>query len=129
MARAGRISPARTAGEKGVVYTFHQDAPVIPPNMMDTVWCAVNRTTRSGLVLGDGERVTTLQALKAVTGNAAYQYFEEERKGTIEPGKLADFVVLDRNPLQTDPKELREIKVLKTIKEGRILFERKEDLL
>lgn len=129
MARAGRISPARSAAEKGVVYTFHQDAPVNPPNMMDTVWCAVNRTTKSGLVLGDGERVTTLQALKAVTSNAAYQYFEEGRKGTIEPGKLADFVILDRNPLRTDPKELRDIKVMKTIKEDRVLFERNEELL
>ena len=129
MARAGRISPVRTAAEKGVTYTFHQDTPVLPPNMLDTIWCAVNRTTKSGLVLGDGERATTLQALQAVTKNAAYQYFEEKQKGTIEPGKLADFVILDRNPLQTDPMELREIRVLKTIKEDRILYERQEDIV
>lgn len=116
--RASRISPARTAGKLGVVYTFHQDSPVLPPNMLDTVWCAVNRMTKNGVVLGDCERVTPLNALKAVTIHAAYQYFEENRKGSIRPGKLADLVILDQNPLTVDPMSIRDIRVMETIKEG-----------
>ena len=86
--------------------------------MLDTVWCAVNRMTKNGVVLGDCERVTPLNALKAVTIHAAYQYFEENRKGSIRPGKLADLVILDQNPLTVDPMSIRDIRVMETIKEG-----------
>ena len=124
--RANRISPARTAGKLGVTYTFHQDTPVLPPNMIDTVWCAVNRVTKSGVTLGECERVTPLAALKAVTINAAYQYFEEGRKGSIHEGKLADLVILDRNPLTVDPMDIRKIRVIKTIKEGETVYSAEE---
>ena len=120
--RAARISPARTAMDCGVTVTFHQDTPVLPPDMLDTVWCAVNRRTQSGVLLGEGERITPLEALRAVTINAARQYFEEERKGSLRPGKLADLVILDRNPLAVPPMELRNIRVLETIKEGESLY-------
>ncbi len=76
-ARAGHISPAVSAIENGVVYTFHQDTPVLPPDMIDTLWCAVNRTTRAGVVLGPDQKLSTYQALEGITKNAAYQYFEE----------------------------------------------------
>lgn len=122
--RANAISPARSAQEAGVVYTFHQDTPVIRPDMMQTVWCAVNRISKSGRVMGEGERITPYEALQAVTIHAAYQYFEEGRKGSIRPGKLADLVVLERNPLTTDPMELDRISVLQTIKEGRVMYQR-----
>ena len=107
-----------------MVYTFHQDTPVIRPDMMQTVWCAVNRISKSGRVMGEGERITPYEALQAVTIHAAYQYFEEGRKGSIRPGKLADLVVLERNPLTTDPMELDRISVLQTIKEGRVMYQR-----
>ncbi len=117
-ARAQRISPARTALQEGVVATFHQDSPVILPNMLMTIWSAVNRVSKEGQDMGKSERLTPLEAVRAVTINTAYQYFEEERKGSIRVGKLADFVILDRNPLKVDPEELRELRVLQTIKEG-----------
>ena len=121
--RASFISPARAAEDAGVCCTFHQDTPVIPPNMMETVWCAVNRTAQSGRILGPGQRVTVEEALRAVTKNAAYQYFEEDRKGVIRQGMLADLTVLSENPLKTDPARLREIAVCETIREGETLYQ------
>ena len=85
--RADGISPAGSAAELGIPCTFHTDAPVIPPDLLETVWCAVDRTTRSGRCLGPEERVDVQTALEAVTVNAAYQYFEERDKGTLAPGK------------------------------------------
>lgn len=122
MERASRISLAKSAGDKGIMYTFHQDAPVIAPNMLETIWCAVNRITKNGVTLGEDERVTPLDAVKAVTKNAAYQYFEEDMKGTIKPGKVADLVILDKNILKVDPMDIRNIQVLETIKEGETIY-------
>lgn len=123
--RAMRISPARTALKNHVNITFHQDSPVIPPDMLETVWCAVNRVNRSGAVMGAGEKISPYEALKAVTIYAARQYGEEDRKGTIEPGKLADFVILDQNPLEINAMAIKNIRVLETIKEGITLYRAK----
>ncbi len=120
--RAEVISPAASAQNKGIVYTFHQDSPVIEPDMLETIWCAVNRITKNGVALGKEECVSIYDALKAVTLNAAYQYGEENDKGSISEGKKADFVVLSENPLETDKTKIREIKVLKTFKEGNLIF-------
>ncbi len=120
--RAAAISPAASALRRGIPFTFHQDTPVLPPDMLESVWCAVNRRTRAGKVLA-GEAVTAAEGLRAVTVNAAYQYFEEGEKGSIRPGKRADFVLLDQNPLETDPQALREVRVLATIKDGRTLWQ------
>ena len=76
----------RLGGGAGIPFTFHQDAPVIRPDMLETVWCAVNRVTRQGRVLGREERVDVRTALEAVTVHAAYQYFEETDKGTLRRG-------------------------------------------
>lgn len=122
--RAAQISPARSALENGIPCTFHQDAPVIQPDMLETVWCAANRITQEGVCLGSEERVSVLDALRAVTCNAAYQYFEEGQKGTIAPGKLADFVLLDQNPLQIPTEQLRDIHVLRTYKAGSCIYTR-----
>lgn len=123
--RASAISPARSAEKLGIRFTFHQDTPVIPPDMLETVWCAVNRRTKAGVLLGEEERVDTLTALRAVTANAAWQYGEEGEKGTLAPGKRADLTVLDRNPLQTPPEALRDIRVLETYKDGVCIYRRK----
>ena len=120
--RACAISPAASAIREGVTYTFHQDTPVLPPDMLQTVWCAVNRVTKNGEVLGEEERISPLDALKGVTINAAYQYFEEDRKGSIRPGKTADLVVLDRDPLEVPPEAIREIRVTAVLKEGRLVY-------
>lgn len=123
-ARAAHISPARSAFARGLAVNFHQDTPVVPPDMLHTVWCAVNRLTRSGAVLGADERISVYEALEAVTCNAAYAYFEEDRKGTIEAGKCADLVILDRNPLSCDTLKLRDIVVCETIKDGVTVYRR-----
>ncbi len=120
--RAMYISPARTAMEDGVLVTFHQDTPVLPPDMLQTVWCAVNRITKEGVLLGADERIDPLEALKAVTINAAKQYHEETEKGSLGKGGQADMIVLDKNPMRVNPMEIKDIKVLRTIKGGEVVY-------
>ncbi|MEG0491918.1 MAG: amidohydrolase [Clostridia bacterium] len=122
MERASQISLARSALDCGIPFTFHQDAPVIEPNMLETISCAVNRITKNGVVLGASESIPVYEALKAVTINAAYQYFEEDQKGSIRVGKSADFVILDQNPLTLPSMELQNISVLATLKQDQVLF-------
>jgi predicted amidohydrolase YtcJ len=117
--RAARISPCDSARKLGMIFTSHHDAPVANPDSIRVLSATVTRVTRSGYVLGPDERVDTLTALKAMTIWPAVQYFEETSKGTIEPGKLADFVVLSANPLAIKPEELITLKVVETIKEGK----------
>ena len=122
--RAKGISPAGSALKEGITFTFHQDSPVIEPDMFETVWCAVRRKTKNGAVLGEKERIGVYDAIKAVTANAAYQYFEEGKKGIIAPGAFEDFIIADRNPLSlTDNDELKNIKILSTIKRGTKVYE------
>ena len=120
--RANRISPAKSALKRGMNFTLHQDAPVKMPNQILAIHNAVNRETQKGRVLGEDQRLTVMEAIKALTINAAYQYFEENEKGSIEEGKLADFVILDKNPLEVKNSEIKNIKVLETIKEGNIIY-------
>ncbi|MCY3846439.1 MAG: amidohydrolase [Acidobacteria bacterium] len=123
-ARGNAISPIRWAIERGVRFTVHNDAPVVPPDIMRLVSITVNRRTRSGHVLGPEQRATVREALHAVTLGAAYQYFEEDVKGSIAPGKQADLVVLERNPLTVDPAELEHIGVVETFSRGRSVYAR-----
>ena len=118
------ISPVKTALKKGLDVTIHTDAPVALPNLMRVLWTAVERTSRSGKIIGPDERITPYEALKAITIWSAYQHFEEDKKGTLENGKLADLVILDKNPLKVNTEEIKDIQVLKTIKEGKIVFEK-----
>ena len=124
MDRARRISPAASAQKEGVCYTFHQDTPVVPCDMMHTLWAAVNRVTKSGVALGEEERLSPYDALKGITIHAAYQYFEEDQKGSIAAGKRADFVILEQDPLSCDPMAIKDIPVLSTICEGKTLYQR-----
>ena len=124
--RAQEISPIKSAIEDNLVYTMHQDTPVLQPNMFETIWCATKRTTQSGIELGNSQKVTVLEAIKGVTINAAYQYFEENEKGSIEKGKNADFIIIDKNPLKVNIDEIKEIKILYTIKNGQIIYENEE---
>ena len=120
--RAQNISPMGWALEKGIKFTIHQDPPVKLPNQILGIHNAVNRKTESGRVLGEHQRISVMEAIKAVTINGAYQYFEEDKKGSIEVGKLADFVIIDKNPLEIPAEELETIKVLETVKEGNTVF-------
>jgi len=118
--RAARISPTASALARELPFTIHADAPVVPMEALRLVWSAVNRRTRSGVVLGPDERIDAMTALRAVTIDAAYQHFEEDLKGSLEPGKLADLVILSRSPLD-DPATIDSIEVLETIVGGRTI--------
>lgn len=120
--RAFFLSPIASAEKIGLKYTNHSDDTVTPINPLFTIWSAVNRVSRTGKVIGETERATPYQALKAITSHAAYEFFEEDSKGSINEGKLADFVILDKNPLKVDPMEIRDIEVAETIKEGKTIF-------
>ena len=121
--RAYGISPMNYASSKpGFRFTNHNDSPIVPPNMLFLAWTAVNRQSRSEQVIGPDERVSPYIALKAMTDHAAYQYFEEKTKGTLEAGKLADLVILDANPLKVEPMAIKDIKVLETLKAGKTIY-------
>ena len=124
--RAEYISPTRDLIDAGINLTSHSDCPVIPPNSLRIIDATTNRVTRSGLILGPGQRTTPYEALLTQTRWAAYQYFEEDHKGTLAVGKLADFVILDQNPLKIDAMKIHTIKVVETIKEGKLVYKKKE---
>ena len=118
--RARRINPAGSAQRLGIPFSLHSDASVTPVDPLFAMWAATTRKTMSGRVLGPDERITIPQALHAVTLGAAYLLQQDDRKGSIETGKLADFTVLDRNPFDVrNPDELRTIKVLGTVMGGK----------
>lgn len=120
--RASRISPLKSALDHGLKFTIHNDTPVTPVDPLLLVWCSVNRVTRDGKVLGPEQRIGVYDALAAVTRDAAWQSFEENSKGSIEPGNLADFVVLAENPLTVDPMRIKDIPILETIVGGRTVY-------
>jgi hypothetical protein len=120
--RAARINPAASARDRGLKFTLHHDAPIAGISMLKVVWAAVNRVTTSGEPLGPEERITPFEALRAITADAAWQNFEEGRKGTLETGKLADLVILSEDPMAIDPMRIKDIRVLQTIKEGRTVY-------
>jgi predicted amidohydrolase YtcJ len=122
--RGSNISPVRWAIDRGVPFTVHNDASIVPPDIMRLVSITVNRTTRSGRVLGPHQRATIQEALHAVTLGAAYQYFEEDTKGSITVGKQADLVVLEQNPITTAPAELEHIQIMETFSRGRSVHRR-----
>jgi hypothetical protein len=123
--RSAAAMAARTFLRAGLPFTFSHDAPVSPvPSVLALVDAGVNRRTGSGVVVGPDERISPYDALRAVTATAAYQIKEEQTKGTLEPGKLADLVILEKNPLKVDPLTIKDIRVLQTIKEGRTVYAR-----
>lgn len=116
--RAMRISPLRSSINRDLPFTIHNDAPIVPPDIMLLIEVAVGRKTREGVVLGEDQRATFAEALHAVTLGAAYQYFEEDRKGSISVGKRADFVVLDRNPETVPVDDISEVGIIETFARG-----------
>lgn len=122
--RAEQISPAASAEQQGIAFTFHQDSPVIPPDMLETIWCSVVRETNAGRVLGEAERISVASAVKAVTLNAAKQYGLEKEIGSLKAGKQANFVVLSQDIFQEAPETIRDTKVVKTYKNGQCIYQR-----
>lgn len=122
--RADFLSPMVSAKKIGLKPTNHSDATVTPIDPIFTIWTAVNRVSRSGAIIGQAERTTPYLALQAITSFAAYEFFDENLKGTLTVGKLADFVILDKNPLKVPPMEIKNIKVVETIKEGKTIYKK-----
>lgn len=116
--RGMHISPVHTAMDCGLPYSFHQDTPVTPPDMLHSVWCAVNRQTKSGAYLDVENRIDVYDALIGVTNGGAYSYFEEDSKGILRPGAVADLIILDADPTAVPAMDIHKIRVLRTLKEG-----------
>ena len=120
--KGNKISPLASALQKNINVTMHQDSPIVPPNMLFSIHNAVNRRTRNDILLGSENRISVMDAIKLVTINSAYQSFEENTRGSITKGKAADFVILDKNPLAVDKSTIKDIKVLKTIKNDKVIY-------
>jgi predicted amidohydrolase YtcJ len=120
--KAGFISPMQAAVDQGLQVANHSDFNVTPLDPMFMLWTSMARMTRSGHVLGPDQRVDAYTGLKALTTGPAYMYREENARGTITAGKLADFVILSADPVNTPVDGIRDIKVMETLKEGRTIF-------
>lgn len=116
------ISPTGWVRERGMIFTSHHDAPVALPDSMRVLDATVNRRSRTGQLIGEHQKVDAYTALRAMTIWPAFQIFEEADKGSIEVGKLADFVILSADPLAVDPATLADLQVLETIKEGATVY-------
>jgi len=117
------ISPTGWVRQRGMIFTSHHDAPVAFPNSMRVLDATVTRRARgSGRIVGPQQRVDVITALKAMTIWPAYQHFEEKTKGSLEMGKLADFVILSKDPTKVEPATLADIRVTETVKEGKTIF-------
>ncbi|MFO1394101.1 MAG: amidohydrolase [Steroidobacteraceae bacterium] len=122
--RAAFISPMKSAMDAGLKATNHSDFNVTPLDPFFILWTSMARTTRSGFVLGPDQRIDAYRGLQALTINPAWEYREESRRGSIAPGKLADFVVLSADPVKSPVDSIRDIKVVETIKEGKTIYAR-----
>ncbi|WP_175843571.1 amidohydrolase [Burkholderia contaminans] len=118
--RASRMDAAGSAQRLGIPFALHSDAPITPLNPLFTAWCAVQRETASGRVLGEGERLSVDDALHAITLGAAYTLRMDHLVGSIEVGKFADFAVLDDDPSVSAPARLKELAVWGTVLGGRV---------
>ena len=121
--RAYRISPGISTLKRDMIFTQHHDAPVAFPDALRIIHATVNRVSRTGDIIGPDQRVPVYNALQSITAWAAYQAFEENLKGTLKAGKLADFVILDRNPMKIPPMDITSLKVMATIKEGKTIYQ------
>ncbi|WP_104042019.1 amidohydrolase [Vibrio hyugaensis] len=122
--RADFISPTKAVREAGLMFSTHHDAPVALPSSFRVLDATVNRTTRTDEVLGPDQRVNTYTALQAMTIWPAYQHFEETKKGSLEVGKNADLIILDKNPLKVEPATLKYLKIQETISRGETAYQR-----
>jgi predicted amidohydrolase YtcJ len=120
--KAAFISPIRAAKAKGLIFSNHTDFNVTPLDPIFVIWTAMARQSRSGRIIGPDQRVDAYTALQALTTGPAWQIFEENRKGKIKTGLLADFVILSADPVRTDIDKIRSIKVLETIKRGKTIY-------
>ena len=125
LSRASQISPAASTAAFSIPFTFHRDTPVLEPDMMETLWCACRRQTKSGITLGDNEILRPETALKALTRYGAVQYGELSEKGSLLPGKKENLVILSADPLKVPVDSIPQIQIVQTIKEGRTIYRQK----
>ena len=118
------ISPVKAATEKGIIYSNHTDFNVTPLDPFWVLWSAMARESREGVIIGPDQRVDAYTALQGLTTGPAWQVFEENRKGKIKEGMLADFVVIKNNPLKQKVTEIKDNEVLATIKEGNVVYKK-----
>jgi predicted amidohydrolase YtcJ len=123
--RVQNMCPTRWAADRGLRFTIHNDAQVTPTLPLHLMWCAVNRVSATGTVIGAGQALTPREALRAHTTDAAWQVFQEQERGSIEPGKRADFAILSGNPLD-NAACIRDVSVEETIIRGETRFGRQE---
>jgi predicted amidohydrolase YtcJ len=116
--RAAGLEACATALAAGVPFSLHTDAGVTPLGSLHSMWCAVNRVTPKGRVLGEAEKISAADALHAVTLGSAYLLGLDSEMGSIQPGKLADFTILEESPLDVDPMAIRDIAVWGTVLAG-----------
>ncbi len=121
--RAARIDPLKSALNHGVIFGLHTDCPVTLISPLGDLYSAVARETRDGQILGKDQAISVEEALKALTINAAYLIFAEHTKGSIEIGKLADFVTISADPFQITPHELKDLQVEMTIIDGKVVYQ------
>src|SRR5690606_6774227 len=122
--RASFLRPVKAAAGKGIIATINTDYPVTPIRQLCFLCPSVNREARSGNAGGPNERLNTIEGQKAITINGAYQYQEEKIKGSIEKGKFADLVILSEDITSVDPRKIRDVEVIETIKEGKTIFKK-----
>jgi predicted amidohydrolase YtcJ len=118
--RAERMNACATALAAGVPFAIHSDAPVTPLGPLFTAWCAVNRRTASGRVLGAAERIGVADALRAITLGAAWTLRLDGEIGSIECGKRADFAVLEDDPETIGAENLKDVRIWGTVLGGRV---------
>jgi predicted amidohydrolase YtcJ len=121
--RAAQMSPAKWAQDNDLRFSSHLDTPVTPMLPLQAVWSQVHRISTGGDTIGAEQRIGVMDALRAVTIDAAWQVFKEDELGSLEPGKLADLVVLSGNPLD-DPMTMRDLSVERTVVGGVTIFRR-----
>jgi len=119
--RANKILPLLSAQNKGLKYSLHADQPMFESNPLRLIQTAVERQTKEGDTLGLHQKISTLNAIKAMTINAAWQIHMEDKIGSLKEGKYADFVILDNNPLKIPIHQIQDIKILKTVVSGNVV--------
>ncbi|MFD2044477.1 amidohydrolase [Ornithinibacillus salinisoli] len=120
--RSERINPLADASERKLLYTLHSDCPITPISPIFSIWAAVNRVTREGHVLGKDQRISLEKALRTMTIDGAKLNFDEKNTGSIEVGKLADFVVLEADLYEIDPIEIKDVRILATFIGGKEIY-------